>query len=143
MKVKIGKYPKHHTTERRISVEIDDYDLWSLDHTLSLIILPALVKFRNSERAGVPSVFLVDMTYDNDEQLAAAEVVFNDVLDKMIYSFECISGQREVEYPDTEGKTDEEKQQIFSDFKDVNGKHEERIQEGLDLFGKYFRVLWD
>jgi hypothetical protein len=21
--------------------------------------------------------------------------------------------------------------------------HEDRIQEGLDLFGKYFRALWD
>ena len=46
MKVYIGRYPKDHTKERKVRVEINDYDTWNLDHTLAQVIYPALVKFK-------------------------------------------------------------------------------------------------
>ncbi len=44
MKVKVGKYPKNN--RRKINVEIDYYDTWSLDHTLAMIIYPALLQLK-------------------------------------------------------------------------------------------------
>jgi len=46
LKVNIGKFPKKFDAQRKVSVQIDDFDTWSLDHTLALIIHPALVKFK-------------------------------------------------------------------------------------------------
>lgn len=47
MKVNIGDYPKKGST-RVVKIKIDEYDLFSLDATLALIILPALKKFKNT-----------------------------------------------------------------------------------------------
>ncbi len=57
---------------------------------------------------------------------------WNEILDKMLYSFKVLKD-------DCVG--------LEIDFDDPNWKNEidktnERIQEGLDLFGKYFRHLW-
>ena len=46
MRVKIGKYKKN--GDRKVEVEIKRYDLWSLDYTLALVILPALKEFRKN-----------------------------------------------------------------------------------------------
>jgi hypothetical protein len=58
MKVKIGKYPTHRwyhnwlfekfgiTNEPKVSVHIDDFDTWSMDHTLSYIIEPMLKQLK-------------------------------------------------------------------------------------------------
>ena len=47
MKVNIGKYKKNENP-RTIKIEIDDWDIWNLDHTLAMVIHPALVKFREN-----------------------------------------------------------------------------------------------
>jgi len=46
MKVNIGPYNDDEIEdfERKIEVQVDDYDVWGLDHTLALIILPCLKK---------------------------------------------------------------------------------------------------
>ena len=43
MKVNIGKYKNK---GRKISVQIDDSDVWSFDHTLAYLILPALLQLK-------------------------------------------------------------------------------------------------
>jgi hypothetical protein len=48
MKVKIGNYPKK--SPRRITVNIDRYDTWSMDHTLALIILPLLLQYKENHQ---------------------------------------------------------------------------------------------
>jgi hypothetical protein len=50
MKIKIGKYPKG-CGDRKIDVDIEQFDTWSLDHTLAHIILPALMQLREIGRA--------------------------------------------------------------------------------------------
>jgi len=119
MKVYLGPYRKN----RAINVRIDKYDTWGLDHTLALIILPALKQFREHHH-GSP---MIDECYDvetgtiNDEKLHEA---WDNIIDKMISSFEYIL-------------MEENSDGIYT--REVN----ELIQEGLDLFGKHYRNLWD
>ena len=105
MKVYIGA----HKENRVMNVRIDKYDTWNLDHTLALIILPALKQFLKKLHG-----------YPGD----LSEKQWDDVLNKMIWSFEAILMENE-------------KDDIYT----IEGNN--RIQEGLELFGKYYRSLWD
>ena len=51
MKVHLGPY----RTNRKIEIRIDKYDVWGLDHTLALIIHPALVLLKE-QKHGDPQV---------------------------------------------------------------------------------------
>ena len=89
---------------RKISVKIDSYDLWGLDHTLSLIIHPALLKLREVKH-GSPNVDDADVPdhlrstaappkendYDIDDFHHAR---WNWVLDEMIWAFGEIKDQK-------------------------------------------------
>lgn len=90
-----------------------------------------------------------------------------EVLDKMIWSFEQLVkndydvlyhyGKLEFDWIKTDktfpnpvtGKMEETFEMVDKNpngnFYDLVGHqlHEDRIQEGLELFGKYFRTLWD
>ena len=52
MKIKIGPYRKN----RAYHIHIDDYDVWSLDHTLASIIHPALIRLKETKQ-GYPQLF--------------------------------------------------------------------------------------
>lgn len=177
MKVRIGKYLKNKLP--RVNVEIEDYDAYSLDHTLALIILPALIDLKNAKQ-GVPVEFAsVGGEYDSGPQVCfefynetyneAFELgikQWEEVLDKMIWSFQqLVEDDYHNQYHHGELKWDwaENKEEMFNPFTgqieksysiiDLNpGEHwydseghklhEERIQEGLELFGKYYTSLW-
>ena len=92
---------------------------------------------------------------------------WDEVLDKMIWSFEQLlkgeysdqyhHGEAEIDWVKTDkqypnpisGKMEDTFQMVDKNptehWYDSVGhmKHEERIQEGLELFGKYYRNLWD
>jgi len=179
MKVKIGKYPKNN--RRKINIEIDKYDTWSLDHTLAMIIYPALLQLKATKH-GVPSEFVNDIggaeweeqnSFDfyketHDEAWKEGNKRWDEVLDKMIWSFEQIlkddydsnlyhHGTAKYDWVKTDktfpnpitGKLEETYQMVDKNpdehWYDHVGhmKHEERVQEGLELFGKHFRNLWD
>lgn len=178
MKVKIGKYLKGNR-QRKISVEIDTFDTWSLDHTLALIILPALLQLKATKH-GVPNEF-GDVGGTNESMQDSFEFykessndAFNEkvkqwdeVLDKMIWSFQQLVMddydslyhhgkakydfvKSDKQYPnpvtgtmeDTYQMVDKNPNEHWYDFVG-HQLHEERIQEGLELFGKYYRALWD
>jgi len=102
-----------------------------------------------------------------DESFSKGDQRWNEVLDKMIWAFHQLlidyesryhhgrlSFQHIVEHDQmipnpVTGKL-EKVYKILSDnpgnsWFDVEGSilHQERIQEGLELFGKYYRSLWD
>ena len=117
---------------RKVSVKIDEYDVWNMDHTLSLIILPMLKKLKEKNHGG-PYVELEDVPeklYPPEDELQRfKEGGYTDknffkrweyVLDEMIWAFEKI-------------KSDD----IYFDVEE-----EQRVQRGTELFGKYFRNLW-
>lgn len=178
MKVKIGAFPKK-GSRRKININIDGYDCWSLDNTLAHIIYPALIHLKNNKH-GVPSEF-VEVGGENwsqqdsfdfykethDEAWTEGAKRWEEVLDKMIWSFEqlCLvdygakyhHGKSEYDWVETDktfpnpitGKVEPTWQMVDKNpeehWYDHEGHmlHEERIQEGLDLFGKHYRSLWD
>jgi hypothetical protein len=179
MKVKIGKFPKKSSGKRKINVQIDNYDTWNLDHTLALIIYPALLQLKATKQ-GVPSEFTevggedhsIQDSFDfyqesHDDAWKEGLERWDEILDKMIWSFEqLIKGDYDEQYHHGEaeydwiksdktypnpvtGKIEPTYQMVDKNpnehWYDSVGhtKHEERIQEGLELFGKYFRNLWD
>jgi hypothetical protein len=124
MKVDIGPYPKDKEGDkpRDIKIEYHDYDIWNLDHTLALIILPGLKKLRE-EGMGYFHVRFEDIPEeyhksDTDEDIKAG---YEYVMDEMIFAF----------------------QSVIDNCFETNVLHSKRINNGLVLFGKYYRSLWD
>lgn len=85
---------------RRVKVHIDNYDVWSADHTLAMIIAPTLKKLREIQH-GYPHVDNEDVpeelrfTLTDKEKLewdgtvdSKHEARWNWVLDEMIWAFE-------------------------------------------------------
>ncbi len=180
MKVNLGRYPSG-ATKRRVSVEIDNFDSWGLDHTLALIILPALIQLKHTKH-GVPSSFIKDevedyhvqrvfdfMLEDKDQVFEKECERWEEALDKMIWSFQQLSidddydskyhhGKMDVGWEKLSGNTfpnpitgvqeplytmvDKNPDEHWYDHVGLT-LHNERIQEGLDLFGKHLRDLWD
>lgn len=178
MKVNIGNWPKNHGP-RKVSVKIESFDTWNLDGTLAKIIYPALLQLKATKH-GIPSEFgdvggekhLDQQSFDFYEETydwAFEESVkrWNEVLDKMIWSFQQLAevdydskyhhGKGEYEFVETNklypnpitGKMEKTFQMVDKNpnehWYDYVGHqlHEQRIQEGLELFGKYYRNLWD
>lgn len=179
MKVNIRKYPKGNA-DRKINVEIEKFDTWSLDHTLAHIILPALLQLKE-EKHGVPSELVNDVGGENwdpqdsfdfykeshNEAFEIACERWNVILDKMIWSFEQLvkddydslyhHGDAKFDWVKTDklypnpvtGKMEATFQMVDKNpdehwYDHVGHQlHEERMQEGFELFGKYYRSLWD
>jgi len=118
MKVYIGPYTK----KKIIRVRIDDYDVWSLDYTLALIITPALKYYRKYHH-GSPHMkeFFDEKT---GKTLPGLHKKWDEIIDKMVWSFEAILRDDDLEQKN-------------------HKKYTERIEEGLRLFAEYFRALWD
>lgn len=134
MKVFIGKYPKSPNKERTIRVKVDVHDVWNMDHTLSHIIHPMLVKLKEDMK-GSPHVDEVDVPEEFRgaiEEDGGVHERWAWVLDQMIWSFGEI-------------KDDVWEEQYY-----VNGSinvdgynaHFDKIRNGLRLFGKYYLNLW-
>jgi len=157
-------------------VKIDNYDTWSMDSTLTPIILPMLKQLKETKH-GAP--------YTEDEDVperlrsttkSAQKVKKNSwdsdgnhfkrwdwIMDEMIWAFEQLNmddwedqfhtGVHDTVWVpskelDAKGKplTYEMKKGPKDTHKfDKKGwlKHNARIDNGLKLFGKYFRALWD
>ena len=147
MKVEIGRYPDSKSKARRmIRVKIDAWDTWSLNHTLALIIAPALRKFKKANN-GVPGS-LMDLSHHetmewNSAAFKKAERKASDradkewdrILDVMIWSFEEVAA-------------DNPSEPIITKFKDKrqwrrrSDAYHKRLDEGFALFGKWYGALW-
>ena len=129
MKVFIGPYTDD-GNEQEISIQIDPYDTWSMDYTLSRIIVPMLEQLKATKHGAPP-------TDDEDvpEELRNNGEVTEDgvdenwfkrwdyILDEMIWAFKLIR--------------DDSITSILDEA--INN----RISNGTRLFGKYYRNLWD
>lgn len=138
-------------------VKIDYWDAWSLEYTLSPIILPILKELKRVKH-GAPFIDDEDVppklrskrskgsstpVYDIHAINAADPTDknffkrFDYVLDEMIWAFEqlCMDDHEDKFY---------RKDKFKYKFDRVGlRKHNERIDNGLRLFGKYYRTLWD
>ena len=64
MKVQLGKYSKQF---KKSKIQIDKFDVWSLDHTLAEIILPCLLQLKDVKH-GLPNEFVDVGGADYDQQ---------------------------------------------------------------------------
>lgn len=156
MKVYIGPYKK--SGERKIDIRIDKYDTWSMDHTLSLIVVPMLKQLKETKHGG-PRVDDEDVP-ENLRSTAASpkknewdidEFWFERwdwVLDEMIWAHEqVIDDEGDFKFYDHSGVDESRgiREQLDAIKIDKAGldAYNERIKNGLRLFGKYYRGLWD
>lgn len=135
----IWLYDHNPMPERVVKVKIDDSDLWDLDYTLAQIIYPALVKMRASDILGIPQVEDSDVP-DSLKSMNAPRVKnkydpddfyilrWYYVLDEMIFAF---SKQIDDSWKFHLDMEIEELQEIQT-----------RVDNGLILFGKYYKALW-
>lgn len=132
----------HNKKHRNIKIHIDDYDVWGMDHTLSLIILPMLIKLKAAKH-GAPLVddedvppelrSTVEPPAPDDENYGAVDGKHFErwdwIMDEMIWAFNEIA---EGTDPHIDGLGHENWQ-----------AHYNRVLNGTTLFGKYYRGLWD
>jgi len=156
----------HSKQHRQLDIQIDKYDTWCMDNTLAHIIVPMLKQLREDTH-GYPSDFIDDES-DWSQQKGFEGNGFEypedsgfdkwkATLDKMIWAFEQVIDDDwedqyrtgEIEFDCVPCEDSDHWQLVKGDgdtsTADYDGmrKHQERMQEGFDLFGKYYRNLWD
>ena len=145
--------------KRRVSIKIDRWDTWSMDNTLALIILPMLKQLRDTKHG---SPFTEDEDVPDHLKSTAAPPKVNEwdtdenwhkrwewIMDEMIWTFEQLSKDDSTDqfftHPNEDEVFESNEERLLAIKIDNEGlkKHEERISNGLRLFGKYYRGLWD
>jgi hypothetical protein len=131
--------------KRNIKVRIDEYDTWSMDHTLAIIIAPMLKQLKATKHGSpfvddedVPehlrSTAAPELT-DEEKKWGATDALFHSrwiyVLNEMIFAFDL---ELDEEWEDEYYKN--------SNYDEMN-KVLDRQKNGFRLFGKYYSGLWD
>lgn len=140
-------------------VKIDYWDTWSMDHTLSQIILPMLKQLKATKH-GAPNVDDEDVPeelrstsappkeneWDTDDNWFKR---WDWVMDQMIWSFEQLCDENSEDQFYDHSEVDKNEKDLMKQVQKINcdmdalKAHNQRIEVGLRLFGKYYRGLWD
>lgn len=149
-------------------VKIDKWDTWSMDYTLSYIILPMLKQLKETKH-GAP--FVEDEDVPEELKSTSAPPKENEwdidgnhfkrwdyVLDEMIFAFEhkvdddweneFSSGEFDMKFvkckdnPDLSTMEEGPNHTYVTDYEGIRKIHE-RMKNGFRLFGKYYEGLWD
>lgn len=140
-------------------VKVDHWDSWSLDHTLSRIILPTLKQLRDTKHG---AGFVSDDDVPEELKSTSAPPKENEwdtddnhfkrydyILDEMIFAFEHLVDEswEEAYWSGEHGTGDTLEEMMNSSTRklDRDGWNaiQKRINNGLRLFGVYYRTLWD
>jgi len=112
----------HGKQQRKVNIRIDNYDVWNMDNTLALIILPMLKKLKEKKQ-GVGFIDNADVPEElQNETNTWCEKKYNWFLDELIWAFNLYTTDDTWEF-------DLDKQK--------------RVDNALLLFGKYYRTLWN
>lgn len=143
-------------------------DTFSLDCTLSPVILSALKRFKevvtspeHQDWRGVPGMVIHDMFPDlkesaDEEQMAQADARWLEILDQMIYAFDHKNEpdmknyqfkfhHRVLERLENGGSRvsiDNDNEAEYQRYKADMEEHERKVHEGQKLFGQYYQCLW-
>lgn len=142
---KMSQYRK-----QRIERGFDDTELWNLEFSIAKYVLPRLIEYRKVMNGYPASV----KTFEE----------FQEIVDKMIYAFDHIVNEdkytddleKELEidwngcYKTTKlpdgnyqlERTEKYNSEKINKYREEQNKIGEKIDEGLRLFGEYFRALW-
>jgi hypothetical protein len=159
----------HSKRERKVSIHIDDFDVWNMNDTLAMIALPMLIKLKERKHGyalvddeDVPESIRStnappkENEYDMD---AMAESRWEWVLNQIIWSFQQLHPDNDWEKQYESGVHDiiwvqskdhpncKEMQRGPNDTFKVDREgmeaHQQKIDNGMRLFGKYYGALWD
>ena len=152
MKAVMHRYPED-GSEQYVDIRIDPWDSWNVDTTLSRIIAPLLRQLSETTH-GYPQEFALPDSEDPDGSIAMNN--WKATIQKMIWSFEELQRDWEDDYCTGEvdweyvvSKTSEFVQVVegpnntFTIDSEGIENHYKKIQEGIDLFAKYYMNLWD
>jgi len=164
MYVRLGRFANDdddlETFKREEDIVIHNYDTWNMDHTLALLIVPMLKQLKETKH-GAPCVETSDVPlFLKPTQLEVVRYKedgetdknffkrWDYVMDEMIWAFEQIVDDDD-EKPfydhseiDPEDSMEESVKKLKVDREGLDA-HNKRIENGLRLFGKYYRSLWD
>jgi hypothetical protein len=140
-------------------VKIDRWDTWSMDYTLSHIIVPMLKQLKETKH-GAP--FVDDEDVPEELKSTSAPPKENDyetdenhfkrwdwVLDEMLWSFEqnldTNSEEKFFDHAEWDEKEKDFGKNLHKIKIDQEGLkiHQDRKKNGFRLFGKYYQGLWD
>jgi hypothetical protein len=155
---------------RKIRIRIDKYDTWNMDGTLSMIALPMLRQLHETKH-GAPMTDDDDVPAGLNLRATEAPSKENEydvddnhfrrwdwIMDEMIWTFEQLqpdcdweqqyyTGEVDLVFKPVENSTCSEMIEGPNHTRicDYDGLkvHDDRIANGLRLFGKYYRALWD
>lgn len=149
----INKY--YDSKKRKIKVHIDHYDIWSADHTMALIIHPLMIRLKNKKHGAawvddsdVPEELKTTSAppkkeeWDTDDNWAYR---YDWVLDEIIWTFEQLAdpdnGDNFTQFE--EDPTGQFGLRIVKNDAEKRKIHNDRIDNGLRLYAKYYRTMWD
>jgi hypothetical protein len=161
MKVKISTYPKG-SSEREIDVHIDPTDTWSMDVTLSYIIVPMLKQLKETKHSApdtedidVPEHLRSTSCSTKSEEWWESDANYfarwDWIMGEMIWAFE----QYQTDWADQfytgnadfrvneDGLLVEGPNHTMQFDKESHQKHVDRMKHGRMLFAKYYECLWD
>lgn len=160
----------HSKRSRRVKIRVDAYDTWDADSTMAMIILPLLEQLHATKHGSgfvddsdVPDGLGLRSTeapprenkWDTDDNFSKR---YDWVMCEIIWTFRQLhpdcdweakfhSGEHDLNFEQIEGS---ENYQLVKGPKDTHqfdaeghAKYSARIDNGLRLFGKYYRSLWD
>jgi hypothetical protein len=148
-------------TARKIKIEIHPYDVWGMDHTLALIVVPMLKLLKEKKMGSayvadedVPEELkstsappLTDVQKTTGESDANLHKRWEWALSEMLWAMEQVADEESdskfFEHPSDPRLSFEESVKKMKFDKDGYAKWQARKQHGLMLFGKYFEALWD
>lgn len=138
--------------QQRIERGFDDTECWNLDTTIAQFVLPRLKHFKENTNG-----------YPGNDEIPTFEK-WNEILDKMIYAFDHIVNEDKydeekqkrhgVDFLEMYGfekqedgsalmvETPKYNKQAMENYRKEQFEDMEKVNEGLQLFGKYFRSLW-
>ena len=140
-------------------VKIDRWDTWSMDYTLSFIVVPMLKQLKETKH-GAP--FVDDEDVPEELKSTSAPPKENDydtdenhfkrwdwALNEMIWAFEQnLDNDSEEKFFD-HAEWDEKEKDFGKNLHKIKidqpglKAHQDRKANGFRLFGKYFQGLWD
>jgi hypothetical protein len=118
------KRPNLSSDTQTVDVQVEDWDTWNVDITLSHIIAPLLRKYKERNH-GYPS------TLDKEK--------WDNILDSMIYSFEFKIANTDVLDVCLDSCVNNHSS---DECKECMERTQAKVSQGFLLFGMYFEHLW-
>ena len=141
--------------QRKIKIKLHPYDTWNMDSTLALIMVPLLKQLKETSHSlgsihpdDCPPELRGDFKEDDHDSWYSQDR-WNWFMDELIWTFTQLDPRTDGESQFYDHSEVNEKDSLSKQFKAIKFDREgldaynARIDNGLRLFGKYYRTLWD